>query len=251
MVDIGRALIGGIAGAAGASKEIFEDRMQAANIEKKQKALEKRQQTLAKFSHGLAMQRDVAQAGRAEEREERALAGRKEIAQMQIEGQKDIAQMRTDRQAKKLARTKPATPEEQRFMRTNAINDIRAAADTLGGLYLEDANVVEIPITPENRMRIQRIKSLVQQKGFNPQFSEDENFLTISLGGFDYRKLGQPAASAAPRRKPSNAFDELREALQLQTGRSRMNTQGTTPTQHPVPTRPDKFQLRRSNPQTY
>ncbi len=234
MVNLERMFAGGVAGMAGAAGEVYSDKIKATEYDRKQQVMEKRDKTLASFRHGLNLERDKSQAGiaagvRAETREykegERAkdFGEKKELLGMQLEGQKEISKLTDARWAARYGEKadKPKTPAEQKMLKTQAINDIRAGADSLGGMYISDANVIEVPVTPENKQKIEGLKSLVERKGFNPTFSEAGGFLTISLGGFDYKKAGQPLAK--PIEGPKNTFDELQAALQRQTGRSKMN----------------------------
>lgn len=150
-----------------------------------------------------------------------------ELKQMGLDAQKEMS-ARTD--ARWDARygggktPKPLTPAQIKLAKENALNDIRATANALGGFYVKENNqIMDIEITEQNKAKIEEVKNLVRSKGFNPTFSDVDGILTINLGGFDPVKVSK--AIAAPEAKPTNTFDQLLEALNKQTGGSKMNAE--------------------------
>ena len=62
MGNLGRALLGGIAGAAGAAGEVFDDRIEAKETDRKAAFLTKREEVLATFKQKLLLERDKSQS---------------------------------------------------------------------------------------------------------------------------------------------------------------------------------------------
>ena len=214
MVDIGRALLGATAGVAGEVGDIYSEKRASSESDRKQAAIVKREQTLASFRDKLSAGRDKTQ-----------FEEKKELAKMGIEGQKEIAGLTDARWAARYGdkATKDKSPAEQKMMRENAINDLRAGVSALGGFYNNETNDIGIPLAKVDEASIKKLKALVKQKGFNPTFVEQDGELLINLGGFDPKRSTK--ALAAPKEaKPKSAFDTLYDALST-TPRSKMNNE--------------------------
>lgn len=127
----------------------------------------------------------------------RQFGEKKEIAQMGIDAQ-NARSAQTDARLENRYRTKatkPMTPAEIKVKKENAINDLKAGIGSLGGMYLKEDNLIEIPINEKNRAKVEAVKDLAKTKGFNPTASEVDGFLTINLGSFDPARIGKSIAA--------------------------------------------------------
>jgi hypothetical protein len=212
MVDIGRAFLGATAGAAGAIGEVYKEKRSSSESDRKQAVIAKRDKTLASFRNELSQGRDKTQ-----------FEGQKELAGMRIEGQKEIAKQTDARWASRYGAKadKGKSPAEQKMMRENAINDLRAGASALGGFYNKETNDIGIPLAEVDETEIKKLKALVKDKGFNPTFVEQDGELLINLGGFNPKKVTKALAAPAED-KAKSAFDTLYDALSTTPG-SKMN----------------------------
>ncbi|MCP4607757.1 MAG: hypothetical protein GY845_03430 [Planctomycetes bacterium] len=265
MANFGRALLGGVAGMAGAAGDVFEGQIKAKEYDRRQAILTKREDALMKLRNEFTLERDESQFGRqakvrAEGREyaegmrdesraykEGQLAEEREYAagkkasdweakqeELDYRHKQDLEMQEARNKGVAAPRSAKISTADKKLARSNALNGINSKLSIYDVYFSPEEKTYSLDIAGKSQKEIDSILTYIDSKGFQFNTSQpDSDTMVISLGEFDYDKYQEslsPEARSTYEKVDAaggkqSTFDQLKAVLDQSRGRSLMNTE--------------------------